>query len=93
MVVINTECPFGNKNFKGVLKMTYKEETLKIAEKRAKEIAEKFMEEVKHLLASGGIDSEDHNRGLLFGVALENIADGFLRGERKSKSYKNLKHF
>ncbi|KJR97963.1 MAG: hypothetical protein VR68_11690 [Peptococcaceae bacterium BRH_c4a] len=68
-------------------------ETLKISQKRAEEIAQKFTEEVKHLLNSGAIDREIHNRGLLFGVALENIADGFLRGERKTGEYKNLKYF
>lgn len=73
--------------------MTYKEETLVIAKKRAGEIAEKFYQEVVRLLNSGALDSEYHSRGLLFGVALENLADDFLRGERKSKEYKNLKHF
>jgi len=73
--------------------MSYKEETLQIAQERAQDIAEKFYQEVEHLLNSGAVDSEDHNRGLLFGVALENIADGFLRGERKTNSYRNLKHF
>lgn len=73
--------------------MTFKEETIKLAEKRGQEIAQQFIKEVKHLLNSGAVDSEYHNRGLLFGVALENIADGFLRGERKTKEYKNLRHF
>ncbi len=73
--------------------MTYKEETMKIAEERADNLKRLFLAEVQHLLDSGAVDSEDHNRGLLFGVAIENIADGFLRGERKSKGYKNLKHF
>ena len=72
---------------------TFKEETLELAEKRAKDIAQKFIDEVKHLLNSGAVDSESHNRGLLFGVAIENVADGFLSGERKTKEYKNLKHF
>jgi len=73
--------------------MSFKDETLKIAEERSKDIAEQFINEVNHLLNSGAIDSEDHNRGLLFGVAIENIADKFLSGERKGKSYKNLKCF
>jgi hypothetical protein len=73
--------------------MNYKEETLMIAEERAESLKEKFMEEVKHLLNSGAINSENHSRGILFGVALENIADGYLRGERKGKEYKNLKYF
>lgn len=73
--------------------MTYKEETMEIAKKRAEELKEKFIQEVKHLLNSGAVDAEDYNRGLLFGIALENIADGYLRGEKNSKGYKNLKRF
>jgi hypothetical protein len=73
--------------------MNYKEVTLEIAELRAEKLKEKFLEEVKRLLISGALDLENHNRGVLFGVALENIADGYLSGERKSKEYKNLKHF
>jgi len=73
--------------------MNYKEETMEIAEKRAEELKEKFLQEVKHLLNSGAVDLENHNRGLLFGVAIENIADRYLRSERKSKEYKNLKCF
>ena len=71
----------------------FKDETMELAQVRAQEIAQKFTTEVNHLLKSGAVDSANHNRGLLFGVALENIADGFLRGERKSKEYKNLKCF
>lgn len=73
--------------------MSFKEETLKLTQERAQNIAEKFVYEVQHLLNSGAVDSEDHNRGLLFGVAIENIADGFLSGKRTTKEYKNLKHF
>lgn len=73
--------------------MSYYEETLQIIEERKEDIAAKFVEECKKLLKSGAIDRESHNRGLLFGVAVENIADNFLRGERKSKEYKNLKCF
>lgn len=73
--------------------MNYKEETIQMAQERAEEIKKRFVNEVIRLLNSGAIDSEDHNRGLLFGVALENLADEFLRRERKGKEYKNLKHF
>ena len=73
--------------------MNYKEETIQIAQERAEEIKGKFIEEIERLLRSGAVDPENHSRGMLFGVALENLADGFLRGERKSKSYKNLRHF
>lgn len=70
----------------------YEQETITIAEQRADEIRDKFIEEVKRLLASGAVDRESHSRGLLFGVALENITDGFLRGNR-DKEYRNLKRF
>lgn len=73
--------------------MTYNEETMEIARKRADEIADQFYNEVNHLLQSGALEDENYSRGILFGVAIENIADGFLRGERKTKTYKNLKHF
>jgi hypothetical protein len=72
---------------------TYRDETLTIAHERAAEIAKQFEEEVARLLRSGGVDPENHSRGMLFGVALENIADGYLRGERATKSYKNMQRF
>lgn len=72
--------------------LDFSSETLDIAEARAyNTIASKFIEEVKRLLNSDAIDKEHHNRGLLFGIALENLADDYLRGERKTKEYKNLK--
>jgi len=70
--------------------MKYSEETMEIAKKRAEQIQEQFLAEVGRLLRSDAIDPENHSRGLMFGVALENIADGFLRGERWSGAYKNL---
>lgn len=73
--------------------MHFAEETMYLAEKRATEIKEQFLVEVERLLKSGALDQEYHSRGLLFGVAIENIADGFLSGERKNKEYKNLKCF
>ena len=74
-------------------KQTYAEETIQIAEQRARETAEQLVAEVKRLLKSGALDPDSHSRGLLFGVALENIADNYLRGERKSNDYRNLKCF
>lgn len=71
----------------------YAAETLRIAEQRAKEIGSQFYNEVKRLLHSGAVNNTEHNRGLLFGVALENQSDNFLRGERKSKEYRNLSRF
>ena len=75
------------------MKEPFKVGTLDMAAKRKGEIAEQFEDEVKRLLQSGGIDPDDHSRGMLFGVALENIADNYLRGDRQKKDYKNLKRF
>ncbi|MFA7651719.1 MAG: hypothetical protein WCX62_04815 [Synergistaceae bacterium] len=67
-------------------------ETLEILTRR--KIEEEITKEVERLLTSGAIDiNAGCSRGLLFGVAIENIADNFLRGERVTKEYKNLKHF
>ena len=74
-------------------KPTYAQETLIVAETRAREIAAKFQKEVAHLMGCGAIDPQDHNRGLLFGVALENVADDVLRGDRKTAAYRNLNRF
>lgn len=73
--------------------MKYMVETLSIADSTADEIREQFYTEVKRLLNTGACDPDDHSRGLLFGVALENIADNYLRGEHKSKEYRNMKRF
>lgn len=70
----------------------YLTETVVIAKQRARDISAQFEIEVLRLLYSGAVDQENHNRGLLFGVALENIADSFIRS-RKDKHYKNLKCF
>lgn len=69
----------------------YKQETLEIARKAR--VQEKFEAEVLRLLNSGAIDPNGHNRGLLFGVAVENMADDWLRGNRKNSDYRNLKRF
>lgn len=53
----------------------------------------KIVEEIKHLLSSGAVDPESHNREMVYGVALENIADNYLRGDRKTRAYRNLKRF
>jgi len=47
--------------------MTYAEETLKIAEERADNLKRLFLTEVKHLLDSGAVDPENHNRGCCLG--------------------------
>ena len=53
----------------------------------------KIIDEIKRLLSSGAVDPESHNRAMVYGVALENIADNYLRGDRKSRDYRNLKRF
>jgi len=77
------------------MEKSYYQGTLEMIENanRKQEIMDKWEAECIRLLRSGAIDREDHNRGLLFGVALENVADGWLCGERTTKAYKNLKHF
>jgi hypothetical protein len=68
----------------------YAKETIEIARKRAAKIAESFVDEVAHLVRSSGVDPENHRRGVVFGVALEHMADGYLRDEKKSEDYRNL---
>jgi hypothetical protein len=72
---------------------SFKQETIKMVAKRKTEIADKWEQECLRLLKSGAIDPEDHSRGTLFGVALENMADNYLRGERQKSDYKNMKKF
>lgn len=59
----------------------------------ARDIAPKFLDEIDRLLRTGAVDLADHSRGLLFGIALENIADNYLRGDKKTREYRNLKRF
>ena len=69
----------------------FKQGTIELAKKV--DVQGKFEAEVLRLLNSGAIDPNDHNRGLLFGVAVENMADDWLRGNRKNSDYRNLKRF
>jgi len=73
--------------------MTFAEETMELALERTEGLREQVIAEIKRLLQSGAVNLESHNRGILFGVAVENIADLWLSGERKSKEYRNLKCF
>ena len=75
------------------MEKSYEITTYELATERAEEIHSQFIKEVKRLVQSGAVDRESHSRGLVFGVALENLADLFLRGERNTKSYKNLRRF
>lgn len=71
----------------------WNDETIKIARERAEVLKEQFIDEVMHLLKSGALDAENYSRGTLFGVALENIANRYLIGEKNSETYKNLRRF
>lgn len=76
--------------------LTFLEDTIEIMLERADDIRFQFIEEVMRLLASGAVDAEEHNRGMIFGVALENIADRFLRirpGTPERRAYLKLKKF
>lgn len=71
----------------------FSRETRTIARKRISTIRKEVLTEVDRLLRSGAVDADDHNRGLLLGVAVENIADKWLSGERRKADYRNLKCF
>ena len=68
-------------------------ETRKIARERVSKIRKEILAEIDRLLRSGAVDPDHHHRGVLIGVAIENMADRWLMGERKKTDYKNLKHF
>jgi len=73
--------------------MSYRDETIEIAQKRSAEIAQNFVTEVTRLLNSGMVDADDHHRGLLFGVALENLGMRYIGNlDRNDKrQYNNMK--
>ena len=71
----------------------FSRETRKIARERTRDLRAKVLEEVDRLLRSGAVNPDDHSRGLLLGVAVENIAERWLSGERKKADYRNLKRF
>ena len=70
---------------------TFKDETIEKA--ITKDVNSDFVNEVKRILNSGCVDPESHNRGLIYGIALENLADEYLRCEKSKKEYKNIKRF
>jgi hypothetical protein len=72
---------------------TFADETRTIAAERTADIHKQILAEIDRLLRTGAVDPESHNRGLLIGVAVENVADKWLMGERKKADYRNLKHF
>ena len=67
-------------------------DVLTIGHKRAAELGDKFTAEVERLLNSGAID-DTTPLNLVFGVALENLADNYLRGDKKTATYRNLRRF
>lgn len=60
---------------------------------RSTDWGSKIDAEVNRLLRSGAFSDSDHNRALVIGVALENLADNYMRDMRKSTDYKNAKRF
>ena len=70
---------------------TYAQETIEIT--RSKDWETIISDEVIRLLNSGAVGKSSHSRAMIIGVALENIADNYLRGDRKMKDYLNLKKF
>ena len=65
-------------------------ETIQLAKKRT--IQQDFEAEVARLLNSGAIDMERGcHRGILFGIALQNIAANYVRGEDRHPDYRNIK--
>ena len=55
-------------------------------------IQQKLEGEVERLLNSGAIDMEEGcHRGILIGIALQNIAANYVRGEERHFDYKNIK--
>ena len=69
----------------------FAQKTLEIAREKDWEAA--ISDEVERLLKSGGLDPSNHHRAMVIGVALENLADGYIRGERATKAYKNMTRF
>lgn len=66
----------------------YAQETIEIS--RSKDWASIIDDEIGRLIKSGMINQDDHSRAMVIGVALENIADNYLRGYRKTKEYRNM---
>jgi len=71
----------------------FSRDTRDIARVRVSHLRQDVLAEVDRLLRCGAVDPDNHNRGLLLGVAVENIADRWLQGEHKKADYRNLKHF
>ena len=69
---------------------SYYKETIAMIKNRKKMIAEAFEKECLRLLNSGAIDKESHSRGALFGIALENLANGYDTSTREAR---NLRKF
>ena len=67
----------------------YAQETINIA--NSTDWRAKIAYEVYRLVISGAVDQEFHDRGTIYAVALENVAKNYLRGEKKSRDYRNLK--
>lgn len=66
----------------------YAQETIDIA--NATDWRAKIAYEVYHLVTSGAVDQKIHNRGTIYAVALENVANKY-RNDRNWLDYYNLK--
>jgi hypothetical protein len=69
------------------------QETVGLAARQAAVLEGKFLDEVQRLLRSGAVDDATCSRSLLFGVALENLADSYLGRDKSSREYRNLRRF
>lgn len=67
----------------------YAQETVEIS--RSKDWQFIIDSEINRILRSGLVNQSTHSRAMVIGVALENIADHYLRGDRKSKEYRNMR--
>lgn len=72
--------------------------TIAAARREAAKVRKELVEEVARLLDAGAVDPDSHNRGMMIGVALENIASRYIgnrhyvsRHERRA--YLNLQKF
>ena len=68
------------------------DETKALAERQTVTLREKFLEEVERLCRTGAV-GETTSRALIFGVALENLADNYLGRAKCSREHRNLRKF
>jgi len=76
-------------------KYPHMDETIRIAEEISRDLGPTFYAEVRRLLDSGAVDKNNHYRGAIFAVALENMANNFMRSQMGAafREYENLQKF